>query len=149
MLEFWKDVKKEYETAQWVEELSSREWEAYKPLVSIANLADALSSRMIVKHAIDCKQKKLIAKRASDDRLELLYFLKAQICGKQEECFSNKELALNYNDKIGGRTSYKDFADKISQLDILKDAKNHHGVKVYYFDIDRIEQQITLIESKS
>jgi hypothetical protein len=150
----WKHVNKQYSTLPDIIELSSREFDSHKPLLATASLIDESIVEYVKQFAISNKEKKMLIKKGSDEKLDLLNFLQAEF---EERNFSNddfplisnRDLTESYNEKSSQRLNCKQFANMVTPLNILKDIKNYHGSKVYVFDRAEIEKQIKLIQIKS
>ena len=99
------------------------------------------------------RQEKPLAKKAMDDRLDLLLFLQGELESRGMDSalpvISNRELADAYGWKNHLRVNYKRFLEMVSTLHVIADIKDRHGSKFFVFNRSEIDRQLQLTMAKS
>ncbi len=153
LLSDWKLIRDSYETYPQIPELSAREMDSYQPLLAMAALAGPETVQALTGYAVAVREKKILARKAVDDRLDLLQFLRDELEARGPiealPVIANRELADAYSRKNHLRVNYKRFIEMICALHVITDIKNRHGSKYLVFDRSEIDQQLRLIEIKS
>jgi hypothetical protein len=149
----WQPVRDCYQSIPGVAALSAREMDSYKPLLAIASLVSPETAELLTAYAAAVRAEKLMVKRAVDDRLDLLLFLRSELeaRGIEDELpvIANRELADAYGRKNRLRVNYKRFLELISALHVITDIKDRHGSKYFVFNRSEIERQLQLTLAKS
>ncbi len=149
----WQGVRECYRNYPAISALSAREMDSYKPLLAIAILAAPETVAALTQWALAVKEKKALIKKATDDRFDLLLFIKSELDekGLTEELpiISNKELADAFCKKNRLRLNYRHFLQMVSGLGVVTEIKNRSGSKYFVLSRPEIEKQLRLCESKS
>ncbi len=149
----WQGVRECYRNFPVISALSAREMDSYKPLLAIAILAAPETVAALTQWALAVKGKKALIKKATDDRFDLLLFIKSELDGRglTEELpiISNKELADAFCKKNRLRLNYRHFLQLVSGLGVVTEIKNRSGSKYFVLSRPEIEKQLRLCESKS
>lgn len=152
-LSHWRLVRKSYQTYPEVSSLSAREMDSYKPLLAIAALIGPETVRSLIDYATAAREEKLLSKKAIDDRLDLLQFIRDELEARGlVESFpliSNRILADAYGRKNNLRVNYRCFLGMVNTLHVVSDIKVRHHGKYIVFNRSEIDRQIRLIEVKS
>ncbi len=153
MLSDWRLIRDSYETYPQIPELSAREMDSYQPLLAIAALVGPETVQALTGYAVADREEKSLAKKAVDDNLDLLQFLRDELeaRGLREALpvIANRELADAYGRTNNLRVNYKRFLGMISALHVVADIRNRHGGKYIVFNRSEIDRQLQLIEAKS
>ncbi len=152
----WKLIRECYQTYPEIPNLSAREMDSYKPLLAIASLVSPETVKLLTDYAVAVREEKILVKKATDDRLDLLMFLKRELEARgmdgdstQERAVSNRELADAWGQKNSQRINYKRFIGMVSELHVISDLKDYHGSKYFVFNRPEIDRQLQLMETKS
>ena len=152
----WKSVRDRYQTYPDIPELGAREMDSYLPLLSIASLAGPEMAGRLTDYAVAVREEKRLVKNATDDRLNLLTFLKAELDAKGAQAsmetlpvISNRELADAYGRKNNLRVNYRRFIEMVGALHVLSDIIDRQGSKYFVLNRAEIERQLQMMETKS
>ncbi len=152
-LRHWQSVKENYRAYPGIPDLSAREMDSYKPFLAIAGLIGPEAAEAVIRYAVTVKENKSVARKATDDRLDLLIFLKSEletrVTDEARPTISNKELADAYGRKNNQRQNYRRFMELVTGLNVVTDIKNYSGSKYLVLNSAEIERQIRLAEVKS
>jgi hypothetical protein len=149
----WQSVRKTYQTYPAIADLSAREMDSYKPLLAIAALIGPETVQALTRYAVAVRGDKILARKAGDDRLDLLLFLQAELEARgiteEHPVVANRELAEAYSRKNHLRLNYRRFMEMVNALHVVEDIKNYSGSKYFVFNRPEIDRQLQLIASKS
>lgn len=152
----WKPIRERYQTYPEIPGLSAREMDSYKPLLAMASLVNPETARRLTDYALAVREEKNLVKKATDDRLDLLMFLKRELEARsldgdcvQQRAISNRELADAWGRKNSQRINYKRFIGMVSELHVISDLKDYHGSKYFVFNRPEIDRQLQLMATKS
>ncbi len=99
----WQLIRDSYQIYPAIPELSAREMDSLRPLLAIAALVGPETVQALTEYAIAAREEKILAKKAVDDRLDLLQFLRGELearCSAEAlPVIANRELADAYNQK--------------------------------------------------
>ncbi len=101
--------------------------DSYLPLLSIASLAGPETAGRLTDYAVAVREEKRLVKKATDDHLNLLLFLKAELDTRGTQAppetlpvISNRELADAYGRKNNLRVNYRRFIEMVGDLHVLR-----------------------------
>lgn len=149
----WQSVKERYLAYPAIPALSAREMDSYKSLLAIAVTAAPEVVEAVTEYAIAVRERRAMIKKATDDRFDLLFFLKSELDAKglveELPIISNKELADAFCRKNKLRLNYRRFLEMVNSLQVVTEIKNRSGSKYFVFSRAEIEKQLRLCETKS
>ncbi len=152
----WKSVRDRYQTYPDIPDLGAREMDSYLPLLSIASLAGPETAGRLTDYAVAVREEKRLVKKATDDHLNLLLFLKAELDARRTQApmetfpvISNRELADAYGRKNNLRVNYRRFIEMVTSLHVVSDIIDRQGSKYLVFNPAEVQRQLQMMESKS
>lgn len=152
-LSHWQLVRESYQTYPEVPNLSARETDSYKPLLAIAALVGPETVQALIDYANAAREEKILSKKAVDDRLDLLLFIRDELEARglveALPIISNRILADAYGRKNNLRVNYRRFLEMVDTLHVVSDIKVRHNGRYLVFNRAEIDRQLRLIEAKS
>jgi hypothetical protein len=152
-LDNWQAVRESYQSCPAIADLSAREMDSYQPLLAMAALIGPEIVQALTGYAAAVRGDKILARKAGDDRLDLLLFLQAELEARklpeEHPVIANRELADAYSRKNHVRLNYRRFMEMVNALHVVEDIKNYSGSKYLVFNRPEIDRQLQLIASKS
>lgn len=149
----WRSVRERYQSYPVVPALSAREIDSYKPLLAIAALAGPEVAEAVTGYAGAVRDRNLMVKNATDDRYELLAFLRQELDARSpREAFpviANKTLTDAYNSQNRLRLNYRRFLEMVNAIQVVMAIKNYSGSRYLVLNRAEIERQLQVCAAKA